>query len=184
MDRFEFDDDYLRRLRERDRETVEHFVDYFQPLLLIKLRKRLHSHADVEDGMQDVFIRVFRLLDTVRDGHRLGAWVNGICENVIHEKLRNPRRVTPLSHEIDELPIVVDFLKKLEDEETVAAVRQVLDELKKKHPKDERLLRDFFLEERDKDEICRDHSIDRNYFRVRLHRALKRFEELYRRRFN
>ena len=37
---FPFDGDYVRRLTESDAETERHFVGYFSPLLLIKLKHR------------------------------------------------------------------------------------------------------------------------------------------------
>jgi RNA polymerase sigma-70 factor (ECF subfamily) len=40
------------------------------------------------------------------------------------------------------------------------------------------LLRWLFFDERDKDDICRELNIDRNYLRVLLHRAKNRFREL------
>jgi DNA-directed RNA polymerase specialized sigma24 family protein len=39
---------------------------------------------------------------------------------------------------------------------------------------DQQILRRYFLEEQDKDEICKEMGIDRDYLRVRLHRALTR----------
>jgi RNA polymerase sigma-70 factor (ECF subfamily) len=36
-----------------------------------------------------------------------------------------------------------------------------------------------FLEERDKDEVCRDFGVDRNYLRVLLHRAKQTFKYHY-----
>jgi RNA polymerase sigma-70 factor (ECF subfamily) len=41
--------------------------------------------------------------------------------------------------------------------------------------KDRQLLRRVFLEEEDKDQVCREFQIDRNYLRVLLHRARLRF---------
>ena len=40
---------------------------------------------------------------------------------------------------------------------------------------DRAVLRKVFLEDRDKDEICHELGIDRDYLRVRVHRALARF---------
>jgi RNA polymerase sigma-70 factor (ECF subfamily) len=40
---------------------------------------------------------------------------------------------------------------------------------------DQQILRKVFLEEQDKDEICKEMGIDRDYLRVRVHRALARF---------
>ena len=47
-------------------------------------------------------------------------------------------------------------------------------------PEKERdLIRWLFFEERDKDEICRELNVDRNYLRVLLHRAKARFKEQF-----
>ena len=55
-------------------------------------------------------------------------------------------------------------------------MRQVLNQLSER---DRRLLREIFLEERDKDEVCRDFGVDREYLRVLLHRAKQAFKSLY-----
>jgi hypothetical protein len=57
---FPFDAGYVRRLTEGDAETERHFVCYFSPLLLIKLKQRLRSREQLEDLRQEVFLRVFR----------------------------------------------------------------------------------------------------------------------------
>jgi len=41
------------------------------------------------------------------------------------------------------------------------------------------LLRAIFLEEQDKDAVCRDFGVDRDYLRVLLHRAKLSFKSLY-----
>jgi len=57
--------------------------------------------------------------------------------------------------------------------------RRVHDILGNLPEKDRRLIREVFLEERDKDEVCRDLGVDREYLRVLLHRAKKSFKSLY-----
>ena len=59
---YSFDDDYVRRLRDGDRWTEEHFHEYFNELLLIKLRSRMTSLHAIDDVRQEVFVRVFRTL--------------------------------------------------------------------------------------------------------------------------
>jgi RNA polymerase sigma-70 factor (ECF subfamily) len=44
-------------------------------------------------------------------------------------------------------------------------------------PRDRELLTWLFFEGRDKDQICRDLEIDRDYLRVLLHRAKNHFRE-------
>src|SRR5882757_5592119 len=100
MDLFTFDDEYVRRLREGDRWTENHFLSYFQQLLLIKLRRRLPSLEAIDDVRQEVFARVFRVLRAadggIRDGRKLGAYVNTVCNNVLFEQDRKLNRTEPL----------------------------------------------------------------------------------------
>jgi len=180
LDLYSFDDDYVRRLRERDRWTEEHFLRYFNELLLIKLRSRLRSMQALDDVRQEVFVRVFRALrspEGVRDGRKLGSFVNSVCNNVLFESFRGKRDLETLgvehSNVADE---AVSVEHALVTGETAAQVRRVLDQLE---PKDARLLRAAFLDERDKNDICREYGVDRDYLRVLLHRAKERFRSAF-----
>jgi RNA polymerase sigma-70 factor (ECF subfamily) len=180
---FSFDDDYVRRLREGDRWTEEHFLRYFNELLLIKLRSRLPSMQAVDDARQEVFLRVFRALrspEGVRDGRKLGAFVNSVCNHVLFETYRARDGGETLT---DEHANLADGSLTVEDAlltgETTAQVRKALDQLESK---DAKLLRSIFLEERDKDEICREYGVDRDYLRVLLHRAKEKFRSAFLRR--
>jgi RNA polymerase sigma-70 factor (ECF subfamily) len=177
-----FDADYLGRLREGDRWTEEHFLRYFSELLLIKLRGKLRTMAAIDDVRQEVFVRVFRavrLAEGIRQPERLGAFVNSVCNNVLLESYRASSRIEPLGDEytaVEDPALGAD--EALVTGETRACVRQTLSQLPKK---DADLLRALFLEERDKDEICRSLGVDRDYLRVLLHRAKERFRSQYRR---
>jgi RNA polymerase sigma-70 factor (ECF subfamily) len=178
---YEFDDDYVRRLRDGDPWTEEHFVRYFNELLLIKLRARLRSIEAVDEVRQEVFLRVMRTLrsaEGVRDGRKLGAFVNSVCNNVLLETWRAGKRVDQLDDvEYARMPdkgISAD--EALVTGETRARVRRVLEQLQ---PRDAEILRALFLEDRDKDEICRSFGVDRNYLRVLVHRAKEKFRGEY-----
>ena len=45
--------------------------------------------------------------------------------------------------------------------------------------RDRALLRAIFLEEKDKDAVCKAMGVDRDYLRVLLHRAKDKFKALY-----
>jgi RNA polymerase sigma-70 factor (ECF subfamily) len=66
----------------------------------------------------------------------------------------------------------VDLEGVLISHETKDKVREILAEMKQR---DRDLLRAIFLEEKGKDEICREFGVDREYLRVLLHRAKERF---------
>ena len=56
---------------------------------------------------------------------------------------------------------------------------QIATTLAQLSPRDGELLRAFYLQERDKDEICRDTGLSDTQFRVALFRAKERFRKIY-----
>ena len=177
---FAFDKDYVERLREGDPPTEQHFVSYFNQILRIKLRARLLASEVVDDLRQETFIRVIAAVRTtggVRQPERFGAFVNSICNNVLLEFYRSSTRSKPLEDSHLEIPDkVLDLEGMLVTKQSKERVRQVLEELP---DRDRDLLRAFFLEEKDKDEVCQQFGVDRDYLRVLLHRAKDRFKSLY-----
>ena len=95
MDFFPFDDDYVRRLREGDRWTEEHFHSYFEQLLLIKLRRRLPSLRGDSRTCGRKCLPAFsrscgRPAAAFATARKLGAYVNTVCNNVVLEQYRRP----------------------------------------------------------------------------------------------
>ena len=176
-----FDAPYVERLRSGDFRTQEHFVAYFSELIQLKLRARLRSPQAIEDVRQETFVRVFTALRSpggIRQPERLGAFVNSICNIVLLEHYRSSSRSDSLDDEPqNELPDpVMDVLGAVAAKQMEEKVREILDEMPER---DRRILREVFLEERDKDEVCRDFGVDRDYLRVLLHRAKQLFKSLY-----
>lgn len=180
MEFFSFDESYLQRLRGGDFPTEQHFVDYFGQLLLIKLRSRLRSSQTVDDIRQETFVRVLKAVRTggVRSAEGLGSFVNSICNNVLQEHYRSSARSVPQQDEtpLDPPDTSIDLDGMLVAKQTREQVRHTLSMLSEK---DRRLLRAIFFEEKDKDEICTDFGVDRDYLRVLLHRAKQSFRALY-----
>jgi RNA polymerase sigma-70 factor, ECF subfamily len=175
-----FDEAYVQRLRMGDSRTQEHFREYFSALINVKLRSRLQSREAIEDVRQETFVRFYAAL---RDGKilhpdRLGSYVNSMCNYVLLEHYRASAKHTSLDDgDHEDLPShAMDLLGHLTAKETQQKVRDILEQLSER---DRRLLRDIFLEERDKDDVCRDFGVDREYLRVLLHRAKQSFKSLY-----
>ncbi len=175
-----FDESYVERLSAGDFRTQEHFVAYFSELIQLKLRSRLHSPQAIEDVRQETFTRVFSALrgGKIRQPDRLGAFVNSMCNNVLLEQYRASSRDTSLDDEeqADFPALTVDVLGAIAARQMAEKIREILDEMPER---DRRLLKEVFLEERDKDEVCRDFGVDRDYLRVLLHRAKQSFKSLY-----
>lgn len=175
-----FDESYVERLQAGDFRTQEHFVAYFSELIQLKLRSRLNSPQAIEDVRQETFTRVFTALrdGKIRQPDRLGAFVNSMCNNVLLEHYRSFSRIDSLDDEEQpEIPAAnIDVLGAIANKQTAEKIREILDKMPER---DRRLLREVFLEERDKDEVCNDFGVDREYLRVLLHRAKQAFKSLY-----
>lgn len=175
-----FDESYVERLQAGDFRTQEHFVAYFSELIQLKLRSRLHSPQAIEDVRQETFTRVFAALrgGKIRQPDRLGAFVNSMCNNVLLEHYRASSRDSSLDdEEQQDFPATnVDVLGAVAAKQMGEKIREILEEMPER---DRRLLREVFLEERDKDEVCTSFGVDREYLRVLLHRAKQSFKSLY-----
>jgi RNA polymerase sigma-70 factor (ECF subfamily) len=170
--------EYVQRLTEGDCEIERHFTSYFSELLQIKLRKDVRSPQSIEDIRQETFLRVFCALRNGRglaNPEKLGAFVYAVCHNVLSEHYRAASRHTPLPEVgLDPPEQGPDPEAEFVNQERKRSVREILAKLP---GKDRLILRLIFLEEREKDEVCRICQVDRNYLRVLLHRAKNRFRE-------
>lgn len=179
LERHAFDKAYIERLVAGDPQTEEHFTRYFGTLLTIKLRSRLRSPARVDDARQETFVRVLTTLKARNGLHQaetLGAFVNAVCNNVLFEFYRADARTTGLDDDHDEPDRHASAESSVMAAEERAHVREALQGLPEK---DRTLINWLFFEGRDKDEICRELHVDRQYLRVLLHRAKARFREQF-----
>jgi RNA polymerase sigma-70 factor (ECF subfamily) len=176
-----FDAGYVDNLCAGDHRTQEHFVGYFTGLLKLKLRSRLGSPQAIEDVCQETFARVFSVLRKdggLRQPESLGAFVNTVCNRVLFEQYRMNGGHESLDVEgRPELPYNgANALDIAAAGQVKDKVREILLELA---PRDRSLLKAVFLDERDRDEVCREFGVDRDYLRVLLHRAKQEFKTEY-----
>jgi len=176
----DFDSYYLDRLGSGDFSTQQHFVAYFGELIRLKAGKRLRSLAAIEDVRQETLTRVLRFLaeQRVHQPQRLGAFVNSVCNNVLHEHYRlQSRELSADAAVVDAIPDPnISVPDAIAGRQMQQRVRQILDELPEK---DRSLLKALFLEERSRDEVCRDFGVTRDYLRVLVHRAKQSFKSHY-----
>jgi RNA polymerase sigma-70 factor, ECF subfamily len=176
---FAFDASYVEKLRAGDAHIELHFVNYFSDLIRLKLRSRLNSKEAMEDVRQETFKRVLTLLrgkGGLRQPDRFGPFVNSVCNHVLFEHYRSQKRTEAT---IDDATIAgrePSALSLLEAKDTERVVRQILNQLPER---DRRLLQSVLLEERNKDEVCVEFGITREYLRVLLHRAKQSFKSCY-----
>ena len=177
-----FSEEYVRRLADGDSAVGEHFAAYFGNVLFLKLRVRLRSVQLIEDIRQETLLRVITIIH--RDGgvkrpERFGAFVNGVCDNVMKELGRADVRDEPWDEQNMDEPIdpTVDLDAGLIDDDAKREVRRIFDLLP---DKDRRILQAIYLDETPKSEICSMFKVDKGYLRVLVFRARLQFRNAYR----
>lgn len=179
MDFFPFDKPYLDKLRAGDPETQRHFAGYFGKFLRIRYRARRLSPDVIDDLVQDTMLRVVIKVHNgeVRQPECFGAFVNSVSNHVLLEYFRQASKNHHTEDEPLEVPDkVLDLEGLLVTQETVERVRKILAQLPEK---DRRILRRLFFDEEDKDLICNEFGVNRDYLRVLVLRAKDKFRVLY-----
>jgi len=170
-----FNSGYVNALRHGDPEVEAHFVDHFNPILLQKLKRKVRCADQARELRQETFLRVLEAVrsgSVVREPERFEGFVAGVCNNIVHELYREQRRSVALSTLKNEPEVDYPSAYKLVlAEETRGKVRRILSELNHS----ERAILEAILDEKNKDEICRQLGVTRAYLRVLLFRAKKRF---------
>jgi DNA-directed RNA polymerase specialized sigma24 family protein len=177
VETYAFDQDYVERLAQSDTQTTDHFFQYFYKLLLCKLRAKMNNQA--EDIAQETLYRVLVYIKKnsgIEHPERLGAFVRAVSDHVVQESYRQGTRFQQVPENTPEpVELALDAEKKYITRERKEMLRKALHQLRKS---DQLLLEKVFLLEQDKDAICAELKIDRNYLRVQVHRALARFRKI------
>jgi RNA polymerase sigma-70 factor, ECF subfamily len=147
----------------------------------LKLRYKVCYHLggscpEVDDVVQETLIRFLRALreEKIRNPDSTAAFLSGICNNVIQEYRRRAWK-EPLS-DPDSGPAERAEAPEVDMFELRQAIVVAMTQLSQR---DQDILRAFFLEERDKEEICRSMGCSDGQFRVALFRAKERFRRIY-----
>jgi RNA polymerase sigma-70 factor (ECF subfamily) len=149
--------------------------------LRLKLRYKVlyhvgHNCADVDDLVQETLVRFFRAQQrqAIRNTDELGAFLNGVCRNVILEYRRRIRREPNAD---PDTPIPDEGISPEAD---TFELRDAIDNgLKELAERDRIILRSLYLEGKEKDHICREWGMSDAQFRVVLFRAKERFRRAY-----
>jgi RNA polymerase sigma-70 factor (ECF subfamily) len=149
--------------------------------LRLKLRYKVlyhvgHNCADVDDLVQESLARFYRAQQrqAIRNTEEFGAFLNGVCRNVILEYRRKMRR-EPIADPDVPLPDA-----GVRPEAEILEMRDSIDHgLNELAERDRLILRALYLEGREKEDICKQWGMSDAQFRVVLFRAKERFRRVY-----
>jgi RNA polymerase sigma-70 factor (ECF subfamily) len=152
----------LEKLRPRVRFKVCYEVGFLCP--------------DVEDIVQETLARFLLATrdEKIRNTAALGAFLNGICRNVISEYRRRSGRDEPMPETVPEPPG-----RRLPDADLFELREAIARGMEQLSYRDRQILRAFYLDEKTKEEILKLTGMSDENFRVALCRAKERFRKIY-----
>ena len=78
----------IERLRQRDEGAFNELVRLHQASVFRQLLRVLGDPAEAEDLAQEVFVTVFKAIDTFRGDSRLATWIHRIAQNHARNRLK------------------------------------------------------------------------------------------------
>jgi RNA polymerase sigma-70 factor (ECF subfamily) len=100
--RRESDAELVAKAREGDEKAFRKLVERYHPMAYSVVRGVLGDRWDVEDAVQDVFIKVFRGLAGFRGDAKLSTWVYQIARN---EAVNVARKADPAHTSIEDVVV-------------------------------------------------------------------------------
>jgi RNA polymerase sigma-70 factor (ECF subfamily) len=157
-----FSGEDLEKLRPRLRFKVGYEVGFYCP--------------DVDDIVQEAMLRGMQAMQAqkIQNQEAVGAFLNGVCRNVISEYRRRNARDEPMPEVMPEPP-----RKAIPDSDLFDLRQAIAQGLEQLSERDRRILRSFYLEEKSKEEILKQTGMSDENFRVVLCRAKERFRAIY-----
>jgi RNA polymerase sigma-70 factor, ECF subfamily len=157
-----FSGEDLEKLRPRLRLKVGYEVGFYCP--------------DVDDIVQETMVRFMLATqaEKIQNPAAAGAFLNGVCRNVISEYRRRNMRDEPMPEVVPE-----PTGNGIPDSDLFELRQAIAEGLQQLSERDRRVLRGFYLEEKSKEEILGQTGLSDENFRVVLCRAKERFRAIY-----
>ncbi len=128
------DSSLLDRARNGDQTAFRHLVERYEQALSITVAGMLGTSSEVDDVVQEVFIRFYHALDSFRGESQVGTYLNRIAINRSIDVLRRRKRMRRRFFSIDESPEpAADEGASLEDREGRRLLRSAVDKLPEKY---------------------------------------------------
>lgn len=88
----------IKRCKSGDRDAFNELVEKYQTRVVNIAYSMLSDHDDALDAAQEVFVRVYRSMDSFREKSSFSTWLyritSNICADFLRRRQRNPRVIS------------------------------------------------------------------------------------------
>jgi RNA polymerase sigma-70 factor (ECF subfamily) len=178
--------EWVRRIIARDPEAEAELNSRYKDGIAIIINRIVHNESVTEDLSQETFRIVLEKIrdGEVRDPKRVSGFICSVARNLAIDHMRKKRRAISIE-EVDNLEQISDpqpdQFDRLLLKERAAMARQALGELKSE--RDREVILRYYIAEESKSQICAELGLTSLQFNSIIFRALKRYRELYIKRF-
>ena len=174
----------VRRIQSGEPDAEADLVRRYRRGVTVIVARAGRGRVPIDDLCQDVLTAAIEKIraNAVRGPERLSGFIAGLARMMVMDYLRREHSRSIIEARIPRVPDVQapEAVDRLLQEEQAAIVREVLAELDA--DRDREILFRFYLQEDDKEQICRDLGLTPVHFNRVLFRARERYRELYKRR--
>ena len=158
-------------------QALESEIGKIAPRLRYKVARTLgFACPDIDDIVQESLKRYLESAEAgrIHSPDAAGAFLNGICRNVISEYRRRLFRDVPMPEIAPEPPA-----RRIPEPELFELRNEIAEGMRQLAPRDREVLRLFYLEEMPLPQILEATGLTEANFRVVLCRAKGRFRQIY-----
>ena len=165
---------YIKRVKAGDFRAFSYIVSAYQQMVFTLVLKIINNREDAEDITQEIFIKVFKSLDSFRDESGFSTWLYRIAYNTTLSEIRK-RKIVFASFDNDfsnlEDEEINENIENFATEERILYLEQALKTLP---AEDALLITMFYLDNQSIDEISRISDLSQANVKVKLHRIRKK----------
>lgn len=169
----------IRQIRAGNTRAFSLLVERHKGLVFNLAMRMLQNREEAEEIAQDVFVKIFKSLDSFKGDAKFQTWVYRIAYNSCLDKLKkikhNRNTISIDENNIHRIADLDERLENMEKEERLDTVAACLQEL----PGEEHaLLMMYYYENKSLDEIASIVKLKSNHIKVKLFRLRKKMEIL------
>jgi len=167
-------------IQRRDSDAEKAFVEKFASRLAYILRQRTTDSELVADLRQEAFVIVLEKLraNALNEPEKLGAYLQQTAVNLYigHVRRQARQQTTSNTELIETLSAEADQYMELIRERAAASVLDVIENLS--NERDRLIIKAFYLDEKEKSQICTELNLSHRHFDRVISRARERFRKL------
>lgn len=178
------DEELARRVQEGESAAFGVIMERYAARLTRYGRRYLARDEDIEDVMQDVFLKTYQNIQSYNSTYRFSPWIYRIAHNAFVNVLRKQKHRTFEFFDFDTLVSPLSFAQPDEMEVESHKLEKVIEEhLSELAPKYREVIALHYFEELSYDEIAEVLHIPIGTVGIRLRRARLQLKETLRKKY-